>query len=156
VKSTPKGAKYRNLAFLVGFAGCASPSTTLVDSEEHVQRCATMGWGWAGAPLAIQAEHACVSDFKRLGYVPLPRGTMGVEMGVQSNVVIWVLGDSGASKAGIVAGDQIAEVDGHKVGGLIDIYRALEDRDAGNKVHVVVERDGQPVTMDVVLGKADR
>jgi hypothetical protein len=37
---------------------------------------------------------------ERLGYLPLPRAMMGVEMGVRLNVVIKVLGDSGSRIGG--------------------------------------------------------
>jgi hypothetical protein len=59
--------------------------------------------------------------------------------------------DSPAQKAGMQAGDVIIGLGDNKIGNLADFDSALRKYKAGDKVAVVVRRDGKEVKLDVVL-----
>jgi len=58
---------------------------------------------------------------------------------------------SPAEKAGLRAGDVIVEFDGHEVADIYAYTYALRDKKPGDEVVVVVDRDGERVTMTAVL-----
>ncbi|MEX0713907.1 MAG: M20/M25/M40 family metallo-hydrolase [Pirellulales bacterium] len=64
-----------------------------------------------------------------------------------------VANQSPAQKAGLKAGDVIVRFGESKIGGLEDFDSALRKYKAGDKVSVVVQRDGKEVAMEVVLGE---
>ncbi|MEX2559381.1 MAG: PDZ domain-containing protein, partial [Pirellulales bacterium] len=64
-----------------------------------------------------------------------------------------VANQSPAQKAGLKAGDVIVHFGESKIGGLEDFDSALRKYKAGDKVSVVVRRDGKEVAMEVVLGE---
>lgn len=72
---------------------------------------------------------------------------------VQGVKVMSVRPDSPAEKAGILAADVIVEFGGKKITNLYDYSYALQEHKPGETVAVVVERDGKPVTLQVLLGK---
>ena len=78
-----------------------------------------------------------------LGLVGFPETTTTLEQ---------VMKDSPAAKAGIKAGDKIIEIDGKKVDSWEQITMAIQ-RNAGNEVEVVVERDGKLATVSPTLRK---
>jgi dienelactone hydrolase len=57
-----------------------------------------------------------------------------------------------AAKAGLKAGDVLAELGGIRVGSLSELRRLLKMHEAGEKVTVAVRRDGKSVTVTVELG----
>lgn len=61
------------LIVLIATAGCYTNAQVLVrpDNPKDWVRCANSGWGYVGAPMAAVAQHGCVADAKRLGYVEL-------------------------------------------------------------------------------------
>jgi hypothetical protein len=59
--------------------------------------------------------------------------------------------DSPADKGGLQAGDAIVKLGEYKIGNLEDFDGALRKYKAGDKVPVVVKREGQEVTLQVVL-----
>jgi acetylornithine deacetylase/succinyl-diaminopimelate desuccinylase-like protein len=59
--------------------------------------------------------------------------------------------DSPADKGGLQKGDAIVKLGEYKVGNLEDFDGALRKYKAGDKVPVVVRRDGNELTLDVVL-----
>ncbi|MGH7134117.1 MAG: M28 family peptidase, partial [Pirellulales bacterium] len=59
--------------------------------------------------------------------------------------------DSPADKGGLKAGDAIIKLGEYKIGNLEDFDGALRKFKAGDKVPVVVKRDGQEITVSVVL-----
>ncbi|HVX13991.1 MAG TPA: M20/M25/M40 family metallo-hydrolase [Pirellulales bacterium] len=65
-----------------------------------------------------------------------------------------VSADSPADKGGLKAGDAIIKLGEYKIGNLEDFDGALRKYKAGDKVPVVVKRDGQEVTLQVVLDPA--
>ncbi|OYV80382.1 MAG: aminopeptidase, partial [Planctomycetia bacterium 21-64-5] len=59
--------------------------------------------------------------------------------------------DSPADKGGLKAGDAIVKLGEYKIGNLEDFDGALRKFKAGDKVSLIVNRDGKPVTLEVVL-----
>jgi hypothetical protein len=58
------------LSLTIALAACATPSDLMQARDGSVYRCASAGWGWVGAPLALMAEQRCVDDATKLGYTP--------------------------------------------------------------------------------------
>lgn len=130
---------------------------------------------YAGIGFAIPA-HAVqwvVPDLIRYGRIQRP--TLGVELatdsqvrrlGIEGALVLQVVPGSGAEKAGLEGirrgllgrvelGDVIVSVDGQRVGSGADLVLALEERKAGEKVKVEVERDGRRREVEVTLDAAE-
>lgn len=59
--------------------------------------------------------------------------------------------DSAAQKAGLRAGDRLFEIDGNDIETRRDVLRILREFRAGDKVAVVVERDGKGVELELEL-----
>jgi serine protease Do len=59
--------------------------------------------------------------------------------------------DSAAQKAGLRAGDRLFEIDGNDIETRRDVLRILRELRAGDKVAVVVERDGKGVELELEL-----
>jgi S1-C subfamily serine protease len=59
--------------------------------------------------------------------------------------------DGPAEKAGIQAGDIIIKLGDSRIGNLEDFDSALRKHKAGDKVPVIVKRDGKEVTITVTL-----
>jgi Zn-dependent M28 family amino/carboxypeptidase len=62
-----------------------------------------------------------------------------------------VRADSPAGKAGLKAGDTLVEFGGQAIQNLYDFTYALGNRKAGETVSVVVQRNGQPLRVNVIL-----
>lgn len=62
-----------------------------------------------------------------------------------------VSADGPAAKAGLKAGDVILKLGESKIGNLEDFDSALRKHKAGDKVPVIVRRDGKELTLEVVL-----
>jgi protease Do-like 1, chloroplastic len=127
---------------------------------------------YAGIGFAIPVEVVSwvVPDLIRYGEVRRP--SMGVQLAtadvqrqlrVEGALVLAVVSGSGAEEAGIrpttrdvrgqvILGDLIVEVDGTPVRSSTDLVLALERRSAGDRVAVVVSRDGDTRTVEVTLG----
>jgi len=60
---------------------------------------------------------------------------------------------SPAEDAGLQSGDVVVEFDGKEVGDIYAYTYALRDKKPGDEVVIVVERDGERVTMTAVLGE---
>ncbi len=63
-----------------------------------------------------------------------------------------IVNDSPAASAGLLAGDILVEFDGLPITGLNDYAYALRNKQPGDEVAVVVEREGENVTANVTLG----
>ena len=61
--------------------------------------------------------------------------------------------NSPAERGGLRAGDVIVEFDGREITDIYAYTYALQDKRPGDEVRVVVERDGERVTLTVVLGE---
>ena len=62
-----------------------------------------------------------------------------------------VVPDGPAAKAGLKSGDVVVKFADHKIASLEDIDRALRKFKAGDAVKIVVQRDGEAMTVDVKL-----
>jgi serine protease Do len=60
--------------------------------------------------------------------------------------------NSPAASAGLTAGDVVTTIDDHEVQRALDFQRAMLDCQPGQKVRLVVRRDGKPVSLDLTLG----
>jgi hypothetical protein len=60
---------------------------------------------------------------------------------------------SPAEEGGLRAGDVVVEFDGKEIGDIYAYTYALRDKEPGDEVVIVVERDGERVTLTVVLGE---
>ena len=73
----------------------------------------------------------------------------------EDGVAVGGVSDDGpASKAGIEAGDIIRKVDGKETGDIGDLRSVLADHKDGDKVDVVIDRDGEEKVVEVTLKKA--
>ena len=63
---------------------------------------------------------------------------------------------SAAAKAGLREGDRLFEVDGDDIESRRDVLRILRELRAGDKVSVVVERDGKGVELELELIREDQ
>jgi S1-C subfamily serine protease len=61
--------------------------------------------------------------------------------------------NSPAAIAGLQAGDVVVEFDGNEIADIYAYTYALQDHQAGDEVEIVVERDGERVTVTAVLGE---
>ncbi len=56
------------LLFLV--TACASPQAALVHLKSgDIQTCVSSGWGWLGAPMALNEFGNCIERWESLGYI---------------------------------------------------------------------------------------
>ena len=60
---------------------------------------------------------------------------------------------SPAEEGGLRAGDVVVEFDGNDIGDIYAYTYALRDKSPGDSVSIIVERDGERVTLNVVLGE---
>jgi membrane-associated protease RseP (regulator of RpoE activity) len=76
-------------------------------------------------------------------------------LGEKVDETAWVIGNvsdgSGAQAAGIRPGDDLLSIDGHPVERFEDVGPLVTDR-AGDRVPVVVERDGKQLTLTATIG----
>ena len=79
-------------------------------------------------------------------------GFLGVQMGPDMSVANVIEG-SAAEKAGVLADDKIVQVDGNQVADVRGLLEFLRDKNAGNEIVLVVERDGESKELKAVLGK---
>jgi S1-C subfamily serine protease len=138
---------------LCGLTGCATPSTMLVNNQGQVARCAAAGWGWAGAPLAVQAEQRCVDDAKRIGFSELPPMRLGAVFDFRSSpaLVSQVLPGSPAEKAGLRAGDSVVNIDGRSSPNIGDFVAVTGGKKPGDTVALLIARGGQQSAISVFI-----
>jgi len=70
-------------------------------------------------------------------------------------VVVEVMKDSPASKAGLKENDVITEVNGQRVEGAAQFRRMIHEIPAGRSAQLTVWRDGRAQTLSATLGKAE-
>ncbi len=104
--------------------GFAVPSRLAMRVADSIITTGTIQHPWIGILMGVSAEGVTVEDVYR---------------------------DSPASLAGMQPGDVIREVDGRTIREAIDVRRAIFARAPGDRVPVIVERDGEPVMIDAVL-----
>lgn len=81
------------------------------------------------------------------------RPALGVTLGNSSNgaLVTGVYAGSPASRAGLMAGDQIVSINGQKVGSYQDVINMVSKADAGAKLNLAVNRLGWNGNVNVTL-----
>ena len=52
-------------------SGCAQRSTLMKNADGKLIECASVGYGWLGAPVAIIDHNRCVEKAKENGFVSL-------------------------------------------------------------------------------------
>lgn len=73
----------------------------------------------------------------------------------QGVLVTEVTDDGPAAAGGVKAGDVLVKIDKRDIGGPRDVLRAVHFFDPGDKVEVKLIRDGETVTKEVTLGRAE-
>ena len=116
--------------------GCAMSSAVATQVVEHLREFGTTRRGWLG--VRIQDVNEDVAD--ALG-LPRPRGALVTEVM-----------EGPARDAGMQASDVILRFDGGQVRDTRDLVRRVADAGVGRSVDVVVFRDGEEQTIQVVLG----
>ncbi len=117
-----------------------------------------------GYAIPIDNVKAILGDLKSKGYVS-GRAMLGVNLvDVLTDTALSYYGvdkkgvyvsnvntDSAAEKAGITIGDMIVSFDGEQVNSSAELTAAVLKKKAGDKVKMVVYRDGKEVTLEVTL-----
>jgi serine protease Do len=89
-----------------------------------------------------------------LGVLTTPVDQAPEDVGVDAGAyVVEVTDGTGASDAGIEAGDVITAVDGEDVTAPVDVGDAIRGTEPGDHVSIDVLRDGETVTLDVTIGE---
>ena len=60
-------------------AGCATPSTTLVNQDLQMVRCSAISRERSGTPSVLANRDRCVRELKSMGYVELPDVVLGIK-----------------------------------------------------------------------------
>lgn len=88
-----------------------------------------------------------------------PKTMIGIRMDdeAEGDVVLTdVVENLPAAKAGLLAGDTLVSIAGTKITQVTDVREAIKDKNAGDKVEVVVRRDGEEKTFTVTLEAWDQ
>lgn len=140
---------------LLLLAGCATPSTTLVNQDMQTVRCSAPSSGRAGTPQVLANRDRCVRESKSMGYLELPDVVLGVKplfTGAAPSVQEVITG-SPADKVGMQPGDVIHTMGGSPVRSFKDFVDALRSKRAGDVLPVVVHRGGDTLEFAPVLEK---
>jgi membrane-associated protease RseP (regulator of RpoE activity) len=134
-------------------AGCATPSTTLVNQDLDTIRCSATNRGPSGTPSVVANRERCVREFKSLGYVELPDVVLGIKPSFAGTAptVQAVIAGSPADKAGMKPGDVIQSMGGNQVQSFKDFVGALGSKRAGDVLPIVVRRGGTTLEFAPVL-----
>jgi membrane-associated protease RseP (regulator of RpoE activity) len=134
-------------------AGCATPSTTLVNQDLKTIRCSSTSWGRSGTPQVVANRERCVREFESMGYLELPDVVLGIRplfTGAAPSVQEVITG-SPADKAGMRPGDVIQSMGGSQVQSFKDFVGALRSKRAGDVLPIVVRRGGDTLEFAPVL-----
>jgi len=71
-------------------------------------------------------------------------------------LVVDVVEDSPADKAGLRENDIITEIDGEEISGTSELYRKIRAHKPGDKISIAYLRNGEREKADVELGESDR
>jgi membrane-associated protease RseP (regulator of RpoE activity) len=115
--------------------------------------------GVAGSAMHFLLAFVCI--FTLLAVVGVPDGRLAQDRDRIENlttipdwVVTTVQPDSAADRAGVRTDDRIVEIDGVPVANFEQLRDEVETR-AGDRVELVVERDGEEVSLSAVLGSRE-
>lgn len=128
---------------------------TLADLPEHVipypGQTVTLGIRRDGRQISVPvalADRTVSDSFGNESRI----GDLGIDFAVP--VVGGFFGDSPAEKAGMKVGDRIVAINDRTIGSFLDIPEIVQPR-PGEKVTIVVRRDGQTHVLPVTLGTAE-
>ena len=134
--------------------GCATPSPWMVNPiNGQMVRCASTGWGYVGAPMAVGIHDQCVRDYGEVGYVELPDVQLGLHLAfADGNASITSITPStGAVHSGIRVGDRLKTLNAVSIKNYGDMVAVLKDKHPGESAAVVVERDGKLLEFAPIL-----
>lgn len=86
--------------------------------------------------------------------IPPPQAALGITLDIAENAarIASVAPGMAAEKAGLKGGDVIRKVSGEDIKGRTQLQQTIRSRRPGEKVTLVIERDGRLQTIDVTLG----
>ena len=119
------------VALIAVLASCATPSTMFVGPNGNVVRCASAGFGYIGAPMAMNIQDRCINDVKNAGLLPIEEaGGIGIQISAEasSTRILQITPSSPADRAGMKAGDSIIAVNDQLVTNVADIRRLVFGR----------------------------
>lgn len=107
----------------------------------------------AQAPRAPEAPEAPQPPEPPAAVLEQPRVMVGIRMNEEDGQVVVddVIDDLPADKAGIEAGDVLKTVDGKKIENSLSLRSIIRDKQPGDKIEVVVERDGEEKKVELEL-----
>ncbi len=105
-----------------------------------------------GFAIPVETARFVVSELRAKGKVERPWMGLFIEVEEAGLKVREVSPGGPASRAGILAGDVILELEGKKVSAAEDLIRALGDRRVGDKVRLALSRQGRRQQLILVLG----
>lgn len=126
-------------------------------------KLATTGVEGMGFAIPINTVKAIVNELMDKGYVSRPylgvtifdkptAARYGYQLSIEKGVYIFQVGlDSPAGRAGFQRGDIILSIDGKEVNSVSDVRNAIAAHKIGDKVKVVIDREGRQETIEVTL-----
>lgn len=113
--------------------------------------------GAQGIGFAIPVDRVIAVAERLLAACNVPGGLQGVTFQARGDdpaaglVVEAVEADSAGSRSGLQAGDIMTAVGQFTIERKLDVHRALLDLEAGDNVAISVQRDGEPLTLELTL-----
>jgi S1-C subfamily serine protease len=80
---------------------------------------------------------------EKVGYVRIPDVVLGVHFTLPARPLIVERVDGPARDVGILENDRIVEIDGHAIKEGVDLYRALDKKNPGDKIPLKFRRGQQ-------------
>lgn len=125
----------------------------LVDMNGEVigihSRIGSQLWNNLHVPVDTYSENW---DLMADGIVLNGNPVLGLDVVEQTNVIESVAKDSAAEKAGLKKGDIIKKIGDAEILGRADIKPALADYRTNMKIQIVIERDGEEITVELIAG----
>jgi serine protease Do len=86
--------------------------------------------------------------------ISAPSAALGVRLSDDDNVakIEDVMPDGAAVKAGLLAGDVVVKIDGKTIAGRQNLVETIKSHQPGDKVEIVIRRDGTEQTVSATLG----
>lgn len=126
-------------------------------------KLATMGVEGMGFAIPINTVKTIVAELMNKGYVARPylgvtifdkptAARYGYQLSIDKGVYVFQVGlDSPAGRAGFQRGDILLSIDGKEVNSVADVRNEVAAHKVGDKVKVLLDRDGKQETIEVTL-----
>lgn len=139
---------------LVNSLGQVVGLTTLVSSTTLGSTANGLGFAISDAELLPEMQRLRAQTDGR----PSASGYLGVQLerrtdGGSGALVAQVFPGSGAESAGIKVGDVVVEIDGQPISGQAALIATIRDRAPGDRTVVSLVRDGEPFSVNLLLGE---